>query len=241
MLSSADRDLTERLFALVLPGSGPVAEVRALEGGSVSPVQQVSFADPGAPDVVLKLGLGPERWTVLKEAHAYRRLASHGIGPIPEVLGSGESLDLLEGGSCVVMSLLPGSTFAKVGAELTQAQTRDVYEQLGAILARIHAIPMPAFGHTFDDILDPLPDNASHMAGNLADGLRAYRALGADAGLADAIAETVEARAGAFAECQAPMLCHGDAHEDNVLVVPGPDGNWTISGLIDPEIGRAHV
>ena len=30
------------------------------------------------------------------------------------------------------------------------------------------------------------------------------------------------------------MLCHGDAHEDNVLVVPGPDGRWTISGLIDP-------
>lgn len=234
MLPSADRDLTERLLAHLLPGAGPVAEVRDLEGGSISPVQQVCFADPTTPDVVLKLGLRQEQWTVRKEARCYERLAAHGIGPIPDVLASADSMDLLEGGSCLVMSLVPGTTLAQVAADLTPAQMRDVYEQLGALLARIHAIPMSAFGFMSTDVLDPLPDNLTHMAGNFRNELNKYRELGGDTRLAGAIAEIVDARVAAFAECPAPMLCHGDAHEDNVLVVPGPDGRWTISGLIDP-------
>lgn len=234
MLPSADRDLTERLFADLLPGSGPVARVRDLEGGSVSRTQRVSFADPATPDVVLKLGLGPEMWTVRKEFHAYGLLAAHGIGPIPKALASAESVDLLDGGSCLVMELLPGTTLAAVRDELTSAQMHDVYKQLGALLARIHAIAMPAFGFIHTDVVDPLPDNVTHMAGSFADGLSEYRRLGGHQELADAVAEIVDARAAAFAECTAPVLCHGDAHEDNVLVVPGPDGGWTISGLIDP-------
>lgn len=234
MLPSADRDLTERLFADLLPEYGPVAQVRDLEGGSVSSAQRVSFADPARPDVVLKLGLGEEKWTVYKEVHAHGLLAAHGIGPVPQVLAGAKSTDLLDGGSCLVMSLLPGSTLATVGADLTPAQMRDVYEQLGTLLARIHAVTMPAYGYIAGEILRPAPDNPSHMARSFAREVEKYRDLGGDAALADAIAEFAAARAAAFAACPAPVLCHGDAHEDNVLVVPGPDGRWTISGLIDP-------
>jgi len=57
MLPRPDHDLTERLFAELLPGNGPVADVRGLAGGSVSGAQRVSFVDPDVPDVVLKLGV----------------------------------------------------------------------------------------------------------------------------------------------------------------------------------------
>lgn len=234
MPALSDRDLTARLLAGLLPDHGPVGSVEPLEGGSVSGACRVSFADPAVPDVVLKLAPAADAWMARKEVYAYRLFEAHGIGPIPRVLAEAADVELLDGASCVALSALPGRPLGEVAADLTPAQRRRVYRQLGALLARIHAVPMAGFGYIVTDVLDPLPDNASHMAGSFAGELRDFREAGADGRIADAIERIVARNGVAFADCPGPVLCHGDFHEHNILVEQGPDGDWNVSGLIDP-------
>ncbi|MBR7835497.1 aminoglycoside phosphotransferase family protein [Actinospica durhamensis] len=234
MPALSDRGLAARLLADLLPDHGPVGSARPLEGGSVSGVCGVSFTDPAVPDVVLKLAPAADAWMARKEAYAYRLLETHGIGPIPRVLAEADDVELLDGASCVVLSILPGRPLGEIAPDLTPVQRRQVYRQLGALLARIHAVPMDGFGYIIAGILDPAPDNASYMARAFARGLREYREAGADDRIADAIGRTVAEHGAVFADCPAPVLCHGDFHEHNILVEQGRDGEWNVSGLIDP-------
>lgn len=223
------------LIADILPDRGPVAEVRRFDEGSVTGAYRVSFADDEVRPVVVKVYAPESRGHAAKEARALHLLRDRGIFSVPRLLGFRKAVDVLDGSACAVMSLLRGRTLSSVAARLTPDQEREVWVQLGTILRRIHEVPMGAFGYINGDIVDPAPDNATHMRRVFARLFGEYRGLGGDAAFADRAEAHVAARADAFAACARPVLCHGDYHESNILVTKESDGRYRVTGVIDPE------
>jgi hygromycin-B 7''-O-kinase len=228
-------DLAGPLLAEILPDRGPIAEVARFTEGSVTGAYRVSFAHHEVNPVVVKVYAPESRGSAAKEARALKLLRDRGIFAVPRVLGFRKAVDVLDGGACAVLSLRRGRTLSSVGPRLTTEQERDVWRQLGEILRRIHDVPMGAYGYINGDIRDPMPDNASHMARRLGRDFAGFRRAGGDPRLADRIEELVAARSVAFTQCARPVLCHGDYHEANILVVREPEGRYRVSGVVDPE------
>jgi hygromycin-B 7''-O-kinase len=107
--------------------------------------------------VVLKIYDAGTRRFAVKEARALSFLTGHGLDISPRVLAFSRSAGPLGGRPCLVSSLRPGRTLADLDAELTGAQRREVYRQLGAVLKRLHAIPAGGYGDVNGQIRDPLP------------------------------------------------------------------------------------
>jgi hygromycin-B 7''-O-kinase len=133
-----------------------------------------------------------------------------------------------------VMTMLAGVPLSEASAELDGDQTRRIYSQMGAALSAVHRIRQPSFGYLVTQILEPVPDNTAYMTRQFAKKLREFGELGGEPQLHDTILAFVADRAGGFARCAGPMLCHNDLHEGNVLVARGADG-WTMTGFIDME------
>jgi hygromycin-B 7''-O-kinase len=167
--------------------------------------------------VIVKVYSEDWRWKQAKEAHVYGLLARHGVGPVPAIF------DVLPVVAGTVMAKLPGRPLA----EVPEAQTYDVYRQLGAILARIHSITQTSYGYLTTRVLDPVPTNTEYMTRQFTKKLREFSW---DLPLRDAVEAHVAAHAGLFANCAAPVLCHNDLHEGNVLVTDG-----VVTGFVDVE------
>jgi hygromycin-B 7''-O-kinase len=161
------------------------------------------------------------RWKQAKEVHVYGLLAAHGVGPIPEVV----QVDTERANT--TLTLLPGRPLS----EASPSVMRTAYRQVGALLARLHRITMPAFGYLVTELVDPRPDNTTYMTDRFATKLAEFDSLGGDPELYAAVRARVAERAGLFASCGRPVLCHNDLHEGNVLV----DEAGTVTGLIDVE------
>lgn len=228
-------EVVRRLFADLLPGSGEVAEVERFAEGSVSGAHRISFEGGAAEQVVVKLPAPRYQWLAAKEVYGYRLLAEHGISAIPKVLAFEESVPLLGGSPCTVLSLLPGRPLSEVSEELTESELFELYRQAGTLLAAIHAIAMEAYGDIRTGIVDPQPDNAAGMARQFEQLLREFGELGGDGEVAALIADAVAGSAEVFAACQRPVLCHGDFHEGNILVQRDQSGQWRVTGTIDLE------
>jgi hygromycin-B 7''-O-kinase len=220
----------EEILRPVLPDVA-VTEVVARTGGQLSSVYEVRCE--GAQPAVVKVYSEQWRWKQAKEVHVYRLLAEHGVGPIPAVLraeADGEQI----GSAFTVMTLLPGRPLSEVGAQLDSAAMARVYRQMGGMLAAMHRIGQEAFGYLTTRILEPEPDNTAYMTRQFARKLGEFRDLGGDSGLHDGVQAYLDKHVGLFATCAAPVLCHNDFHEGNVLVSPLTEG-WSVTGLIDVE------
>lgn len=232
-------ELAGPLLAEILPDRGPISAVARFAEtpvtGAYRGAYRVSFAHHEVNPVVVKVYAPEGRGSAAKEARALKLLRERGIFAVPRVLGFRKAVEVLDGGACAVLSLRRGRTLSSVGPRLTPGQERDVWRQLGEILRRIHEVPMGAYGYINGDIIDPVPDNAAHMARRFGREFAGFRRSGGDPRLADRLEEHVAARAAAFAECERPVLCHGDYREANVLVVKEPDGRCRVSGVVDPE------
>jgi aminoglycoside phosphotransferase (APT) family kinase protein len=124
------------------------------------------------------------------------------------------------------MTRLPGTPLAETEVDDVTA----VYRQLGRFLARLHAIAQPAYGYVTTHVLDPVPDNTTYMGRQFAKKLREFLELQGDPALHDLVQTHVAAHCDLFARCHAPVLCHNDIHEGNVLVEEGK-----ITGIVDVE------
>ncbi|MGB8960967.1 MAG: phosphotransferase, partial [Pseudonocardiaceae bacterium] len=83
-------------------------------------------------------------------------------------------------------------------------------------------------------ILDPQPTNTAYMTRQFTKKLLEFAGYGGDPASHHAIEAHAIERVELFAHCPAPVLCHNDFHEGNVLVTEGSDG-WTVTGFIDVE------
>ncbi len=204
----------------------PDADITAVmprTGGQLSSVFEVrAGSDLSA---IVKVYDEKWRWKQAKEAHVYRLLASHGIAPLPTILRVEPSTELI-GRAFTVMTRLPGTPLSETPVDDIGA----IYRQLGQLLASIHAIPQPAFGYLTTHVLNPVPDNTSYMACQFTRKLREFLELGGDPTLHDLVQTHVARHCDLFALCAAPVLCHNDIHEGNLLVQDN-----AITGLVDIE------
>jgi hygromycin-B 7''-O-kinase len=209
------------LLAKAVPDS---EEIIQRTGGQLSTVFEVrrTTGDP----VIVKVYSPEWAWKQAKEVHVYGLLAAELDGAIPHVVHAEPAN--AEHDAFTVLTKLEGVPLS----ELEPPDWRATYAQLGQLIDRVHRIPQTAYGYLTDQILDPLPDNDQYMRRQFAKKLVEFEQLGGDAGLHAAIEQYVANHSDLFAENQAPVLCHNDFHEGNILVDPD---TWQVTGFIDVE------
>ncbi|MFC9687183.1 phosphotransferase family protein [Kribbella sp. NPDC056951] len=193
-----------------------VTNITERTGGQLSSVFEAS-TDEGP--LIVKVYKPEWAWKQAKEVHVYGLLAAEFTTEIPRVL-------YVEQDEFTVLTKLDGVPLS----ELEPPDWRAIYQQLGALLKRMHRIPQPAYGYLVDQILDPLPDNEQYVRRQFAKKLNEFEQLGGDPALHQRITEYV-ARHTDLANDHA-VLCHNDFHEGNVLVDPQ---TWRVTGFIDVE------
>jgi len=196
----------------------PLARAEYLPGGCVGEVWKLTF-DNGS-HAVAKTASGDDTLDI--EAYMLRYLADHSGLPVPEVV-SGEP-DLL------LISYV----------ESNGAVTASAQEHAADLLAGLHAVTAPQFGHERDTLIGPL-HQPNPWCGSWVGFLRDHRLLflgraALDHGQLDPSTfrrlEALCARLGDFIpEPAAPSLIHGDVWGGNVLARDG-----RIAAFIDPAI-----
>ena len=206
-----------------------VTDVVVRTGGQLSTVYEARCAEPDET-LIVKVYADKWRWKLAKEVHIYRLLARLDAGPCPTILlaeSTGEH-------AFTVMTLLPGEPLSAISTQLDGGAIHGIYRQLGMILSTAHRIGQDSYGYLITRILDPQPTNSAYMSRQFAKKLREFAGHGGDSALHRAMQAHITQRHVLFAHRPAPVLCHNDFHEGNVLVAEGPNG-WAVTGVIDVE------
>jgi hygromycin-B 7''-O-kinase len=219
----------QALLRPVLPGVR-VTDVVTQTAGQLSTVYEVRCTENV---FIVKVYTPKWRWKLAKEVDVYRILAANGVGPVPEIVHAEPDPGPF-GFSFIVLTKLPGQPFSEVSSGLDAAQRRRLYRQTGAVLSAIHRIGQDAYGYRVTEILDPEPDNTAYMTRQFGKKLREFGELGGDPALREMIEAHVAQRTGLFANCAAPVLCHNDLHEGNILVAQA-GAAWEVTGFFDVE------
>ncbi|MER7754477.1 aminoglycoside phosphotransferase family protein [Kitasatospora sp. NPDC097643] len=227
--------LTLATAAALLRAAHPDAEVMDVlprSGGQLSAVYEVRCADP-AHAAVVKVYAEQWRWKQAKEVYVHGLLAGVDGWPGPAVLhhtGDGGP----GGRAATVLGLLPGVPLSEASPAPGPDRTRALYRSVGAALATAHRLRLDGFGYVTTRVLDPVPDNGTYMRRQFARKLAEFAELGGEASLGRALGAFVARRGALLDHGRAPVLCHNDLHEGNVLVVRGSRG-WRVSGVVDVE------
>lgn len=166
------------------------------------------------------------RWKQAKEVHVYALLAANGVTAIPSVV----RVDTENG--TTELTRLPGVALST--ADVEPASVRDVYRQIGELLAAVHGIPQPEFGYLTTELVDPEPHNTAYMTRQFTLKLAEFAERGGDREVHRLASERVAERSGLFGLCAGATLCHNDLHEGNVLVEQAGAG-WRVTGFVDVE------
>jgi hygromycin-B 7''-O-kinase len=154
------------------------------------------------------------------EAEALRHVHGRLGVSTPAVHASGE----MEDWRYVVMDRLPGTPLADVWDSVSADERRSLCRQLGAALARLHALPTDGLalrGPAWDEFI----------AGQVGGCVERQR----ERGLADAWVEQIPGfLAPVHLPHVVPVMLHTEIMREHTLVQRG-DAGWTISGIFDFE------
>ncbi|WP_141978023.1 phosphotransferase family protein [Saccharothrix saharensis] len=203
----------------------PLAAHVELTEGMFNTAYRLTAAD--GRETVLKVAPPPdvplltyERDLMRTEALAFELMAAHGL-PVPQVLLHEDGL--------LLMTALLGEPWSSARARLTDAEHAALRRELGVVVRDLHRITGDVFGYVQG------PNGATWR--------EAFTAM-VDAALADAdrfgvelpdVRPAFEARAHLLDEVAEPVLVHFDLWEANIFLAGGPDGQYRIEGIIDPE------
>jgi hypothetical protein len=197
----------------------PVGFVR-LHGG-VSDVYRIDLAGAESP-LVLKIYGDEPAWIVSKEALVAGWIGERVGLPIPRWLRVDERRTCIPS-RFALTTWLPGVTVRSlIGAPGIDA----AYLQMGALLRRLHAIPMAAYGYVVaDGILRPRPTNDEYMRWAFDQAFRQFRAQGGNEALTRRLEQKAQSRFDLLQFSEGPVLCHDDLQQGNLLAELGKDGN----------------
>lgn len=194
----------------------------------------------GTKGVVWRIDFGARESLALKiysrsieaerEQSGYAAVGTRAIG-LPAVVGAA-AVGVDEGfpNGWTLMTLVDGPAFNTIFNELGPERQLEVYREVGALLARMHAVRCDGFGLVANSGRR-LPDNQTFVTERLAAALNGFAARGGNNFLAHWMRAWFEERAGALAGCTEPVLCHGDLHAENIHVTGLDAGRLSISVL----------
>ncbi|MCO6008659.1 aminoglycoside 3'-phosphotransferase/choline kinase family protein [Actinoallomurus purpureus] len=123
----------------------------------------------------------------------------------------------------LLMTRLRGEPLTEVWPRTGERDRDRLAAQLGTALAALHEIPVRALGP---------PDWQGFLAGQRVDCVERQRARGLDPEWAAQIPEFLDS---VPLPPSSPVLLHTEVMREHLLVAPGPDGGWSLSGLYDFE------
>ncbi len=195
----------------------------ALSGGCIAEIYRLDFA--AGPPMVAKLAGNGE--SLEPEAYMLGYLRAHSRLPVPELIHAEDGL--------LIMSHIEHGGALDGPAQAHAAE----------LLADLHAITRPLFGHERDTLIGPLPQ-PNPDSESWRDFFRDHRLLAmartamAAGRLPTATMTRIEALAARLEtwieEPEAPALIHGDMWGGNVLA-----GQGRIAGFVDPAIYYADA
>lgn len=211
-----------------------VGSVSRLEGGSTD-VYRIDLTDADRGALVLKLYPDSPEWGPSKEVLVAGWLQGL-TPPVPRWLHLDQSRILLPR-RYALLTMLPGRSLRNwMGAP----DIGEAYRQMGELLRRVHAMPMPAYGYIHGHGIDrPRSTNADYMTAAFEDVFRRFRDLGGDADLGRRLQRLAEGSFDLLDETDGAVLCHDDFHQGNVLASRSEAGRLELSGLIDFGNARA--
>ena len=207
---------------------------RVETGGTSGAIYLVDVAD--GPALVLKLYPEEPWWRMGKETYVAARLqAVVPDVPAPRFLHVDDSRATVPH-RLSVMTRLPGESLAAHDGAMGTEQARGVWMEAGALLRRIHDIPMEAFGYILDStrMAGRADTNRAYMDGRWREKLAEFRTRGGDEGVASGMERRWNARLDLLDGGPGPRLCHGDYHRGNLMVVRDGEG-WRLYGVLDFE------
>jgi aminoglycoside phosphotransferase (APT) family kinase protein len=203
--------------------------------GGVNDVYRIDLAGAENP-LVLKIYSDEPAWIVAKEALVAGWIGGHTGLAIPRWLRVDECR------TCIpfrfaLTTWLPGVTVRS----LIGAPGLDIaYRQMGALLRRLHAIPMTAYGYIVaDGIRRPQPTNDEYMRSAFDQVFRQFRAQGGEEALTRRLERYARSRFDLLQYSAGPVFCHDDLQQGNVLVERSKEGSLQLTGLIDFGNARA--
>ena len=213
-------------------GLGEIQHVRRRTGGELSEVYEVRGTC--RDDSLIVKTYAPEwEWKQRKEVHVYGLVEPVAPGLIPRILDvrkSGEVDDL----AYTVMTCLPGRPLSETAVALDASSLRYLYRQVGETVRAIHTLQQNAFGYLVEEIVDAQPDNAAYVHAQFSKTLAALSETDVPSELIRQVEQRLDAAGSALLQPVAPVLCHNDLHEGNLLV-DDATGAWSLSGVIDVE------
>jgi aminoglycoside phosphotransferase (APT) family kinase protein len=207
--------------------SAPVLSKQRIIAGEVNEVYEVTFADGLAVIVRIARDEAKNVAHFQQEQWAIRECGARGV-PVPEILGiwrlstEGQSHDIC------VQRKIKGVLLRD--ANLPQSALRQIVAQAGALLSRIHAIPVKGLGYINGsgegEFLTPESEISAFVAMEAEFHALAKRLDLSDRAMRRAFRLVVDD--GRAAQSMAPCLTHNDFSTKHILVA-----NAAISGIID--------
>lgn len=168
--------------------------------------------------VVIKLFVRIWAADVDRERAGLRAVEGSGLR-VPRLLGEGE----LEGWPYLLLERLPGAQLKAVWTTLAPAEREDLAEQTGALLARLHRVPLERCG-------PPLVHDWSTFVAERLERVVAHHARhGAEPRWLEEVDAFLRA---APRRAVTPVLLHADVTHDHLLVAR-EGGRWRVTALID--------
>jgi len=212
-----------------LDGAPRAAAFARLHGGSTV-VYRIDLADRPDP-VVLKIYRDEPAWAPAKEALVAAWIDGHDLGvAIPRWLRVDETRTLLPLRYALI-TWLPGRTVRSLVGE---PDIEAAYRRMGALLRRLHAIPMTAYGYILaGGVFEPRAANAAYMIGAFERVFRRFRRQGGGEAMAGRLEAMARERYGLLDHCAGPVFCHDDFQPGNVLAARDDGGELVPTGLVD--------
>lgn len=211
---------------------GIPATVTELIGGHARSVR-IDRVD--GPPLVLKAFNDAVPYATGKETYAAQLLRDLDV-PVTRFLASDETRTRLPF-RYTIANYLPGR---QVMTFKDEGDVADLYRQMGEMLRKLHAVPVPGYGaFDTDGLLDPVPTNTEYMNRRFTHAIDRFRHFGGGEALARKLETIFAANADVMAESRGAVFAHDDFQPHNVLAERGADGRLRLTGLLDFGNARA--
>ena len=209
-----------------------------LKGGIMNAAYKITYENPGAQQVILKVSSPPsakllryEKDILRTEVRVYQALAGRNI-PTPELLGYDFSRKYVD---CdyFFMSFLDGTGWDTVRDKISAENRAKLLYQLGLYQAEIHSVYSDSFGYIKDDPSFLYPSWAEAFTSMVGDILLDGMDHGIDLPY-DEVKKTILNSRDLLNQVEKPTLVDFDLWAANVFLV-FKDGEYKISGIFDFE------